>query len=94
MSQLIKIAIQNSKNFGIVGKTTISLATSVFLSLGGFSLNGADYDGSKIQWKLDTGLEKGRFEENHGGTAKLRYARRGHRAVPFWKIDQAGCLLG
>tara|TARA_B100001057_G_scaffold488079_1_gene571831 strand:+ start:209 stop:469 length:261 start_codon:yes stop_codon:yes gene_type:complete len=86
--------MQNFKKFGIVGKTTISFAASVFLSLVGFSLNGADYDGWKIQWKLDTGLEKDRFEGNYGGTAKLRYARRGHLTVPFWQIDQAGYLMG
>ena len=55
--------MQNSQKFGLVGKTTIFLAASVFLYLGCFSLNGADYDGSKIQWKLDVGLEKDRFEE-------------------------------
>ena len=49
MSQLIKIAIQIPKKFGIFGKTTISFATSIFFSIGGFSLNGADYDDSKIQ---------------------------------------------
>ena len=48
---------KNSKKFGIVGKRTISFAASVFLSLGGFSLNGLNmmvrkFSGSSIQvWK-------------------------------------------
>jgi hypothetical protein len=55
--------MQNSKISGLVGKTTICFTASVFLSLGSISLNGADYDGSKVEWKLDAGLEKDRFQE-------------------------------
>ncbi len=41
----------------------LSCATAIAALLGSLALNGADYDGTSIEWKLDAGLEKDRFEE-------------------------------
>ncbi len=63
MSQLIKIAMQNSKIFGNIGKPTISIVAAAAAFICCTHLYGADYDGSQVEWKLDAGLEKDRFDE-------------------------------
>ncbi len=55
--------MQNSKIFGLAGKPIDSLNLLILFVISSLTINGADYDGSQIEWKLDAGLEKDRFEE-------------------------------
>lgn len=55
--------MQNSKIIAVTGKIKISLAAATAVVFGCLNLNGADYDGSQVEWKLDAGLEKDRFDE-------------------------------
>lgn len=55
--------MQNSKFIGVKGESGFRLAAAIAAIAVSISLQGADYDGSSIEWKLDAGLEKDRFEE-------------------------------
>ena len=54
--------MQNIKISGLKGLFGAGFSVACFLLLSGANVSGADYDGSSIEWKLDAGLEKERFQ--------------------------------
>ena len=53
----------NIKIFGFKGLFRAGFSGACFLLLSVANVFGADYDGSSIEWKLDAGLEKERFDK-------------------------------
>ncbi len=55
--------MQNSNIFEVIRKSRILWIAATAVLVGTVGLSGADYDGSSVEWKLDAGLEKDRFDE-------------------------------
>jgi hypothetical protein len=70
---MLKIKLSGSK--GLFGA---GFLVACFLLLSGVNVSGADYDGSSIEWKIDAGLEKERFEK-----LLIERCKAGMRVVDF-----------
>lgn len=67
-----------SKSTGTAGSNILRIAAIASIALAGSTLNGADYDATSTEWKLDAGLETARFEETIENRRK-----EGMRVVDF-----------